>query len=625
MNKNLILRLSLYLLVLAMLVGCIASCNIVSQNSESSQTAGTSLEESEKKTESSPDETTEPQDDSDESISSSVDESESEETTDGTTDPEDTSSAETTSEETTTEETTTEETTTEEITTAETETNMILGDEVEYASNFTVSKVFDSNMVIQRNEYVRVWGFADESENGKKVSAYFMGAQADAIIENGEWEVTFYQKYEANKNLGNSLTVRGAEGTEYVFEDILIGDVFMVVGQSNVQFSISAYLGAEPNLKWTKEQISEDSIIRFNYNSNQQSEGYPTRGTDEVVKDAINGYGWVKPDATNIDKLSAIGYFIAYQITELTDNGIPVGISQFSANGRPLSVFMPNELAEELGSDHFSEEKGIYVGNHHTNVETRYMYNHYINPFARMPIAGIVWYQGEAESPTDLASVYVERFTALMEYMRSTHNLVNRDFPVFFVEYPSVYKVAGSSSYLDTGRIRATVGMIPYSLSNSYVAVCADLWNDKTNDNNIHPYCKYEQAERVTALMQAVIYGGKTLDEATGPLLESYEVSKDKKTVVLKFTNCGEGLTTADGGTVVNGFGGMNNKNAIHYGCIATAEITAPDTITVTFSRSTLGIAYNFVDSNFYGVDVNLCDSYGNPAQGIWIYFGPSN
>jgi hypothetical protein len=211
-----------------------------------------------------------------------------------------------------------------------------------------------------------------------------------------------------------------------------------------------------------------------------------------------------------------------------------------------------------------------------------------------------------------------------MEYMRSTHNLVNKEFPVFFVEYPSVYKVEGSKEYLDTGRIRATIGMIPNSLSNSYVAVCSDLWDNKTNTNNIHPYCKYEQAERVTDLMQAVIYGGKTLDEATGPILVSYEFSSDKKSVVLKFTNYGEGLKTSDGGVEVKGFGGMDNKQEIMSSsyCTATAIITAPDTVTVTFSRSSLGVAYNYVASNFFGVDVNLCDSYGNPAKGILIYKG---
>ena len=503
------------------------------------------------------------------------------------------------------------------------ETNILLGDEVEYAASFTVSNVFDSDMVIQRNEYVRVWGFADESENGKKVSATFMGKRADALIENGEWEIVFYQKFAANTSLGNDLVVYSGEDTEYVFEDILIGDVFMVVGQSNVQYKMSQYLANEPELKWTKELLKEDSIIRYNYNSNTQSEGYPTRGTAEVCVDAINDFGWIKPDESNIDALSAIGYLMAHQVAELTENKIPVGISQFSASGRPLSVFMPNDLAEKLGSDYFDEGKGIYIDSHYSHVEARYMYNQYLNPFEKMPIAGIVWYQGEAESPINLSSVYVERFTALMEYMRSTHNLVNKEFPVFFVEYPSVYKVEGSDSYLDTGRIRATIGMIPSSLSNSYVAVCSDLWNDKTNDNNIHPYCKYEQAERVTDLMQAVIYGTKTLDETTGPILESYTLSSNRKTLTLKFSNYGEGLTTSDGGTNVKGFFGLTNKNETTEKINVTAEITAPDTITITFSKASCGIAYNCVAANFYGVDVNLCDSYGNPAKGIWIFEEP--
>lgn len=561
-------------------------------------------------------------------------------------------------EETTTEETTeaiVETTETETLTETETETeetfpetNLELGTEVEYASDFTVSQVFSSDMVIQRNEFVRIWGWADESENGKKVSATFMGYKADALIENGEWEIVFYQTHEANSSLGNDLVVyvivndsvseeeseseNESESSseiiennetqlikQYVFEDILIGDVFMVIGQSNVQYNINNYLSAEPDLKWTKDMLSEDSIIRFNYNSNTQTVGYPTRGTAEVCKDAISGYGWVKPDASNIGELSAIGYFIAHQITELTDNGIPVGISQFSASGRPLSVFMPNELADELGSD-FLDVDGIYKDNYYkNNAISRYMYNHYMYAYERMPIAGIVWYQGEAESSVQLSSVYVERFTALMEYMRSTHNILNEEFPVFYVEFPSVYKVAGSSQYLDTGRIRACTGLIPLSLSNSYIAVCSDLWDNETNDNNIHPYCKYEQAERVTDLMQAVIYGTKTMDEAVGPTLVSYELSEDMKTIVLKFANYGEGLTTSDGSNIVKGFAAVYN-NKLNEKITVTATITAPDTITVTTNKILHGITYNCIAENFFGDDVTLCDSDGTPAHAFWIY-----
>ena len=498
--------------------------------------------------------------------------------------------------------------------------NLVLGDSVQYASNFKVSNVFDSNMVIQRNEYVRVWGFADESENGKKVTAEFMGKTADALIENGEWEIIFYQKHAACKELGNDLVVHNGSDVEYVFEDVLIGDVFMVIGQSNVQFSVNDYLSAEPDLKWTKDLVGENSIIRYNYNSNTQTEGYPKKGTEEVCKDAVNDYGWVIPTEQNVGNFSAVGYFVAHQIVELTKNDIPVGISQFSASGRTLSVFMPNELAEQLGSDQYSEEQGIYIGNYHSHVETRYMYNHYLYPFERMPIAGIVWYQGESESAKKLSTVYVERYTALLEYMRSTHNLVNKDFPVFYVEFPSVYNPEGVTAYLDTGRIRASSCMIPQSLSNSYIAVCSDLWDDEANKNNVHPYCKYEQAERISALIDAVIYGGQTMEEAAGPILESWELSEDRKTWTLTFSNCGDGLTTSDGGIIVNGFGATYIKNEIEKKIQIEAKITGTNTITVTSKKPFYGLAYNYIADNFFGEEINLCDSDGMPAHAFWIY-----
>ena len=537
-----------------------------------------------------------------------------------------------TTEETTTESDTAEESSDETVTSddapesteTETATSLILGDEVEYAAGFTVSKVFNNDMVIQRGEYIRVWGWADESENGKKISAEFLGARADAIIENGEWEITICTVFEANKNLGNSLTVY-TDTTTVSFDNVLVGDVYMVIGQSNVQYSINEYLNYNPNPKWTLDDLNEDALIRIIYNSNTDNAGYPTRGTTEVCKDLVSGNKWVIPSKTNITKYTALGYFFANEIIERTDNEIPVGIIQMSASGRPLCTFMPNELADKYGSD-FLDSDGIYKGNvHKDNAIARYMYNHYMYAYERMPLAGIVWNQGEPESTPDLSTVYVERFTALMTYMREKHNMVNKEFPVIVVEFPTTYSkpegYEGSwPQYLDTGRIRATMGMIPESLSNSYIAVCSDLWADETHYNNIHPYCKYSQAERVADLAEVAIYGGKTLDEATGPILESVEISADRKTAILKFTNVGEGLATADGGTTVYGFASLVKNNSIDPKGTLTAEITAPDTITITSTRAMSGIAYNCITGNFYGDEINLCDSYGNPARAFWYF-----
>jgi hypothetical protein len=120
--------------------------------------------------------------------------------------------------------------------------------------------------------------------------------------------------------------------------------------------------------------------------------------------------------------------------------------------------------------------------------------------------------------------------------------------------------------------------------------------------------------------MDAVIYGGQTMEEAAGPILESYELSEDRKTMILKFTNVGDGLTTSDGGKVVNGMGAIFKKNTIEDKIKIKAEITAPDTITVTSSKTFFGVAYNFIDSNFFGDEVNLCDSDGTPAHAFWIF-----
>ena len=85
-----------------------------------------------------------------------------------------------------------------------------------YAEKFTVSNVFSSDMVVQRGEHIRVWGFADASENGHKVSGEFMGMFAEALIENGAWTLTFGARLNACAEQGNSMRIY-TDRTAFVF------------------------------------------------------------------------------------------------------------------------------------------------------------------------------------------------------------------------------------------------------------------------------------------------------------------------------------------------------------------------------------------------------------------------
>ena len=64
----------------------------------------------------------------------------------------------------------------------------------QYADGFSVSDVFSSDMIVQRGENIRIWGWADESQNGRRISGTFMGMTADAVISGGEWELVFRSK-----------------------------------------------------------------------------------------------------------------------------------------------------------------------------------------------------------------------------------------------------------------------------------------------------------------------------------------------------------------------------------------------------------------------------------------------
>ena len=490
--------------------------------------------------------------------------------------------------------------------------------DAEYAADFTVAKVFSNNMVVQRNEQLRVWGFAPESESGKKVSASFKGMFAEALVENGEWCVTFSDCLDAD--------VTGAEMKIYTdkktvtFTDVLVGDVYLVMGQSNTAYTVSEHLAYDdPETQGGGvAAINPDSIIRLNRLYTSTDTSNPQLGTDEVMSDLYNSNStWTKTTLTDTKSFSAIGYYFARHLTEQNPD-IPVGLIQIAKGGAPLVSFLPNDLAEKHDSDYYDPVTGKYYSNITKEHMGRYFYNCFLAPIQNYAIAGVVWYQGESNNSLTEASKFNAAFADFMTRLRSTHNLTNKDFPVFITELPSIYQkpadYTGSSTwhYMELGLIRSYMGIIPTVLENSYVAASSDVWSNKTYANNLHPNCKYEQSARLAAIAEVVIYNDGKLDEATGPIFESATVSADKKTVVVTFSNVGAGLATADGGTAVKGIIGLDG-NTIGHNVVdpESATITAYNQITVVFATEVKAVAYNYKSSDFYGDTINLCNSNG--------------
>ncbi len=526
----------------------------------------------------------------------------------------------------------------------------------ELASGVSVSHAFSDNMILQRDEKISVWGWAPESENGKSVKVNFKGETLYATVANGEWKAVLENTYPADTK-GATLTVEAADNT-YSFNDILMGDVYYAIGQSNIHYSmleLDVDNRAHGNL--VAFDFDDNRNIRFFRNSNvyhMYNTGDRAPGTATLYKDAETPNGWQTPSEIGADffanyptdiytfynrtdgscnVFSAIGYMFAYNMSNRTD--IPVGVIEIDASGFPLIAFAPNELAEKWGDEVYDVNDGTYhygltnatfAGTYYplfqnTLTHSRMAYNQQLYPLINFSTAGIIWYQGESdwlnteESRGFVEDTFKDQFTELMTYYRE--HMGNSDFAVYMIEYAPNYPE--SNSYIPFGFVRTELGCVPQMLEDSYLVSSSDTWEDHYWYNNVHPYIKHLQAARLTDVVlghqrYADQEAHTDLNYASGPVLAG--VTYSANTCVLAFNYFGDGLKTSDGLTVrgleiqVNGVWYAADNVIISGGLVG---------IGTTLGNIT-GVRYNCTTESFFGEEVTLCNSAGVPAVAFVDY-----
>ncbi|MBO4422576.1 MAG: hypothetical protein J5879_04000 [Clostridia bacterium] len=480
----------------------------------------------------------------------------------------------------------------------------------EPATKFTVSRAFGNNMVIQRNEYIRIWGWADEAQNGKRVEAEFGGLHGAAVITDGEWLLTLGGTLPENTE-GQTLRVFGAEGMEYKFENVLVGDVYWVIGQSNIWYPVS-YILTEPKASEEAKnvEISDDLQIRLNRTYAGDFGGIQI-GTDAVSKNVVNRRGWQMP-TKGANDFSAVGYFTAIMMYNQLDRKVPMGMIEFDGNGCALHAFLPNEVRDALNVSTKSAS-GIYSAAGVNAHVSSFMYNHGMYAFQNMPIKGVIWYQGESDLGTNNnnCTEYANRFKAFVEYIRNAHDQIHHDYPVYMVELPPIFIA------FDFSDVRLNMGTIPSICKNVHISTSADLWKDKTYGageavrNNLHPYNKWEVSQRMSSIILADMYGIGDLDYTEGPVPMSYEVSDDGLSVTVKFVHVGDGLTVE--GDTIKGFRVITEgKN--RFLKPSSVQISGVDTVTVTAAAKITAVAYNTSREETFPEKLTLCSSSKVPC-----------
>ncbi len=490
--------------------------------------------------------------------------------------------------------------------------------------------LFSDHAVLQQNAGIPVWGTAGEGEN---VTVQLDKQTVSAVAKTGKWMVRL-QPHKA----GGPFTLTIAGKNTIVVKDVLVGEVWICSGQSNMAFNLGSASTAE-----TEKPTADYPQLRM-FTVDRTPAAQPRA---EVVGE------WTVCTPGSVSGFSAVGYFFGRDIMKAT--GAPVGMIHSSWNGTPAQTWVSldgfekdpafksyaesartlianypevaakypaakadfetklaqwntaggkayeaalkawpaqNQQAKAEGKPaipkpEFTQPKPVapappngYAGN------PTVLYNGMIAPLVPYAIKGAIWYQGESNNGDSLG--YRKLFPGLIADWRAHWG--QGDFPFLFVQ------IAPNNAMRP--EIREAQLLTWQTTPNTGMAVITDVGDA----GNIHPKQKEPVGARLALAARALAYGEKI--EYSGPVYDTLTI--DGNRAILRFKHIGGGLVAKDGALKGFNVAGADGKQFP-----AKAEIDG-DTVVVTGEQVAAPVAVRYGWANV--PDVNLFNREGIPA-----------
>ncbi len=422
-------------------------------------------------------------------------------------------------------------------------------------------KIFSDYMVLQRGEPVKLWGRAAA---GAKVEASFAGQKKSAKAgADGKWEIFLDPMKESAENRTLTISENGTEGKK--FENVLVGEVWLTGGQSNMQCTMGGSKDEPRTFEYAKtDNPNVRCFIQYDATSRTPLEDFKSKAL------------WQEAKGNNILGFTAVGFVFACELNKSLN--VPVGIISSAIGGSPMGVWIneddmaksdafknavlgyrnsvakydyQKELAAwekkmaELPEDASAGDKAALKGKkpdpEGPPVLISKGYNAKIVPMIGYTIKGVIWYQGEAdcyrENPEVLGDKkfdkFTEKFVCLINSWRKDWN--RPDLPFYFSQLASYQKNLPDECWAYTREAQMETSK---HLKN-VEGVCLVDSGDKMD---IHPRDKIIPGTRLALRALKNVYGRSVV--SYGPEVKSAKlkngvltltlVSNDSKPVVAK-------------------------------------------------------------------------------------------
>lgn len=415
-----------------------------------------------------------------------------------------------------------------------------------------------------------VWG---KAAPGSKVEVRLgIAIQTILVAKDSTWKV--YLPKQPATNQPQSLLISCGD-TAVGFQNILIGDIWVCIGQSNMEWP----LAKEMHFKEEKKNSSQ-KLIRFFNPSYAGKNIFGTAFTDSVVQrlspEKFYEGEWQQCDSNSFKTMSAVAYYFGKEVANTMD--VPIGLINLSIGGAPLEAFIDNEVLKnnsqfaakvngdwltnnslpvwvrERGRQNIGDLKNVAADENGRNhaYKPGFAYETGIKPLLQMPIRGILCYQGESNAQEiERVNEYAALSKLMVDDYRKKWN--QPQLPFYFVQLSSIDTVKYKGHLWPAFRDeqRKMLQGIPYS----GMAVCSDIGAR----DDVHPANKKEVGERLARWALHETYDLNILPSGPLPLLANFEENK----VIIGFKNMADGLKTSGGGDL-KGFSldGLNEVTA---------------------------------------------------------------
>jgi sialate O-acetylesterase len=462
------------------------------------------------------------------------------------------------------------------------------------SSALRLATVFGDNMVLQRQQTVPVWGWAAPEAD---VTVRFSGqTKSTRAAADGRWLVKL-GKLKASAEPQNLVVESG--GT-IIFTNILVGEVWLASGQSNMEKPIGHQSGQKPVFN------AEQELAAANFPGIRIFRTYKELAATPLA-DLRTNSGWLACSSNSLNSISfsAAAYFFGREIH--TNLNVPVGLVESSWGGTRIEPWTPPVGFAGIPSQaKFAQTK--LSTNRLSNTRPMAIYNAMIAPLAGFAMRGVIWYQGESNLMGTNADndymAYPDKMAALVGGWRQIWNEGN--FPFYFVQIAPLKYAGGKLKRVNSPEMLpefwALQSHAARQIKNTGMIVTTDLAD---NLDDIHPRDKQDVGHRLALLALNKTYSEKNV-VCSGPVFRKMKIEGGK--AVLTFDHADGGLMSKDGQPLTwFTISGANGKFVP-----ADAKI-AGDTVEVSAAGVEKPVAVRFAWDET--AQPNLCNKAGLPAE----------